>query len=118
MKLYVLFCQPEDTKLVPQAIAVLDEYSALHRYGSVEEAKKQMVEGYIASEYLLADDNFDWFEIDLGPVEKEVQNTLLPKIPSLDGELVTPQPASVRNPSITVQVGRTPGKVRDDEIIE
>jgi len=118
MKLFILFCQPEDTKLVPQALAVLDEYSALHTHGSVETAKTQLEAGYLASEYLRETDNYGWFEVDLGPVEKTIQAKLIPQVPSITGELVNVEPASVRNPSITVQVGRTPGKVFDDEIIE
>ena len=118
MKLFILFCQPEDTKLVPQALAVLDEYSALHSHGSVETAKTQLEEGYLASEYLREGDNYGWFEVDLGLVEETLQSNLIPKVPSITGELVAPKPESMRNPSITVQVGRTPGKVFDDEIIE
>ena len=118
MKLYILFCQPEDTKLVPQALAVLDEYSALHSHGSVETAKTQLETGYIASAYLRESDNYGWFEVDLGPVEETLQASLVPKLPSIRGELVDPKPQSMRNPSITVQVGRKPGKVFDDEIIE
>lgn len=118
MKLFILFCQPEDVKLVPQALAVLDEYSALHTHGSIETAKTQLETGYLASEYLREGDNYAWFEVDLGPVEKTLQANLIPQVPSISGELVPQEPGSVKNPSITVQVGRTPGKVFDDEIIE
>ena len=118
MKLFVLFCQPEDKKFVPQALAVVDEYFALHKYGSVESAKAELEKMYMEAAYLLPDDNFDWFEVNLGAIERTIQNVLIPVPPVLTGDLEVPKPEAMRNPSITVQIGRIPGKVDDDEIPE
>jgi hypothetical protein len=65
---------------------------------------------------------WEWFIVDLGPVaSNRILEHLSNITPHFSTEKVTPSPIETVHPSvegITVTVGRTPGKIIDDEIRE
>lgn len=117
MKIYVLFRQPHDTSLAPQALTVFDEYYAYQQGNTPDEIKEKTNRNFMENGVLDgSDDIFDWFEVDLGPVEAKIREALLPqKTPKLKGEVRT-TPAAMPHPSITVRVGSRKGSIIDDEI--
>ena len=115
MQLFVLFGQREeeyDGQHAPEAIDVIDSYTANENPEYMDKAKDKIIE----------DDKFvslDWFEIELGTVEMDIRNILI-AMPKLRGQIkhTSEKTAStdIRNESVKVTKGRTPGKIVDTEV--
>ena len=124
MIIYLLFAQrieDYEGEHAPEVLESVDEY--VLGGTSLDAVEKEVIEGWKReyggelSETFVA---WQWIEIRLGQVEKAIRDILL-KPPALEGHAVLPTPKMSNHPSyngITVQEGRVPGKIVDDEILD
>jgi hypothetical protein len=123
--IYVLFAQrveQHEGEHAPEAVEVVDEYALTD---TTLETIENTVVGQWEEDFGPFEDTFvnrQWIEIRLGQVERELRDLLLnPQLPKLQGNAIVPKPSVGTHPSysgITVQEGRTPGKIVDDEILD
>ena len=116
MRLFVLFGIPEG-KGYPKALVVVDSRT-IQESGNTDQEYKDLVEEAV----LDGDEKYErmgWYTIGL---PQGSENTLIHELrqlkTSFSGKI---EPAPKPHPSIegiTVQVGRIPGKIRDDEIFD
>lgn len=122
MILHAFFVITKNSPL-PHAVSVVDESTIETSPYTQDEflahGEKQAIKAINASgdEYT----NGGWYRISL-PVtaRSEIVQDLNDITPSFSAQSVTADPKNVQHPSIegiTVTVGRTPGKIQDDEII-
>lgn len=116
MKLFVLFAQFPGYP--PKAMHVTDEH-AITRSGKAEDVFKREVLDTVRAAQKESAENWAWFEIVLpNDTITRISQTLLHETPSFQAKIAeTPVQKDVRgHNSIKVTVGRTPGKIDDDEV--
>lgn len=128
MKVFVLFAQRKETypgEFAPIALNAIDdrsvaEFSDIENF-SLEDITQETIANWeqTYSDLVFTDvhETWSWFEIDLGPAEQTLRKALL-NPPKLAGKLKEESVPKGNHPSygsITVQQGRTPGVIQDDE---
>jgi hypothetical protein len=116
MKLFILFGQFPNQ--APVAMTVVDELTVLLS-GRKEDEYKRLILDLTREQCDEPAENWAWFEVELPSDARErVRLHLMHESPKFAVKEVTPSPVQKNHPSfdgIKVTVGRTPGKLRDED---